>query len=53
VIALLGDHQVTENAQHVISSMKDPPGLWNGVEAEKRSTTMKTKLNIDPAEQSA
>jgi site-specific DNA recombinase len=59
VIALFDEYQSKENAKHVIRSMKENArqGFWNGataplgyklVEAEKRGTKIKKKLDIDP-----
>src|SRR6266404_96751 len=61
VIALFDEYQSKENAKHVIRSMKENArqGFWNGataplgyrlVEAEKRGTKIKKKLEIDPVE---
>ena len=61
VIALFDEYQSKENAKHVIRSMKENArqGFWNGaivplgyrlVEAEKRGTKVKKKLDIDPVE---
>jgi site-specific DNA recombinase len=61
VIALFDEYQSKENAKHVIRSMKENvrQGFWNGatpplgyrlVEAEKRSTKIKKKLQVDPVE---
>ena len=61
VIALFDEHQSKENAKHVIRSMKENArqGFWNGataplgyklVEAERRGTKVKKKLDIDPVE---
>lgn len=61
VIALFDEYQSRENAKHVIRSMKENArqGFWNGaiaplgyglVEAEKRGTKVKKKLDIDPVE---
>ena len=61
VIALFDEYQSKENAKHVIRSMMENArqGFWNGataplgyrlVEAEKRGTTVKKKLDIDPVE---
>jgi DNA invertase Pin-like site-specific DNA recombinase len=61
VIALFDEYQSKENAKHVIRSMKEnaSQGFWNGataplgyklVEAEKRGTKIKKKLDIDPVE---
>jgi site-specific DNA recombinase len=61
VIALFDEYQSKENAKHVIRSMKENArqGFWNGatpplgyklVEAEKRGTKIKKKLDIDPVE---
>src|SRR5690242_14675942 len=61
VIALFDEYQSKENAKHVIRSMKENArqGFWNGataplgyklVEAEKRGTTIKKKLDIDLVE---
>jgi site-specific DNA recombinase len=58
VIALFDEYQSKENAKHVIRSMKENArqGFWNGataplgyklVEAEKRGTKIKKKLDID------
>jgi DNA invertase Pin-like site-specific DNA recombinase len=60
VIALFDEYQSKENAKHVIRSMKENArqGFWNGataplgyrlVEAEKRGTKIKKKLEIDPS----
>ena len=61
VIALFDEYQSKENAKHVIRSMKENArqGFWNGataplgyklVEAERRGTKVKKKLDIDPVE---
>jgi DNA invertase Pin-like site-specific DNA recombinase len=61
VIALFDEYQSKENAKHVIRSMMENArqGFWNGataplgyrlVEAEKRGTRVKKKLDIDPVE---
>jgi site-specific DNA recombinase len=61
VIALFDEYQSKENAKHVIRSMKENArqGFWNGataplgyrlVEAEKRGTKVKKRLDIDPVE---
>jgi site-specific DNA recombinase len=61
VIALFDEYQSKENAKHVIRSMKENArqGFWNGataplgyklVEAEKRGTKIKKKLDIDVVE---
>jgi site-specific DNA recombinase len=61
VIALFDEYQSKENAKHVIRSMKENArqGFWNGataplgyrlVEAEKRGTKVKKKLDINPVE---
>ena len=61
VIALFDEYQSKENAKHVIRSMKENArqGFWNGataplgykvVEAEKRGTKTKKKLEVDPVE---
>src|SRR5436190_2483888 len=61
VIALFDEYQSKENAKHVIRSMKENArqGFWNGataplgyrvVEAEKRGTKIKKKLDVDPVE---
>jgi site-specific DNA recombinase len=61
VIALFDEYQSKENAKHVIRSMKENArqGFWNGataplgyklVEAEKRGTKIKKKLDLDPVE---
>jgi site-specific DNA recombinase len=61
VIALFDEYQSKENAKHVIRSMKENArqGFWNGatpplgyklIEAEKRGTKIKKKLDIDPIE---
>lgn len=61
VIALFDEYQSKENAKHVIRTMKENArqGFWNGatpplgyrlVEAEKRGTKVKKKLDIDPVE---
>jgi site-specific DNA recombinase len=61
VIALFDEYQSKENAKHVIRSMKENArqGFWNGataplgyklVEAEKRGTKIKKKLDLDPAD---
>ncbi len=61
VIALFDEYQSKENAKHVIRSMKENArqGFWNGsmaplgyrlVEAEKRGTKVKKKLDVDPVE---
>ena len=53
------EYQSKENAKHVIRSMKENArqGFWNGataplgyrlIEAEKRGTKIKKKLDIDP-----
>src|SRR5690349_9101838 len=58
VIALFDEYQSRENAKHVIRSMKENArqGFWNGataplgyklVEAEKRGTKTKKKLDVD------
>ena len=60
-IALFDEYQSKENAKHVIRSMKENArqGFWNGatpplgyklIEAEKRGTKIKKKLDIDPVE---
>ena len=64
VIALFDEYQSKENAKHVIRSMKENArqGFWNGataplgyrlIEAEKRGTKIKKKLDIDPVEAEA
>jgi site-specific DNA recombinase len=61
VIALFDEYQSKENAKHVIRSMKENArqGFWNGatpplgyrlIEAEKRGTKIKKKLEVDPVE---
>jgi site-specific DNA recombinase len=61
VIALFDEYQSKENAKHVIRSMKENArqGFWNGamaplgyrlIEAEKRGTKVKKKLDVDLAE---
>jgi site-specific DNA recombinase len=61
VIALFDEYQSKENAKHVLRSMKENArqGFWNGataplgyrlVEAEKRGTKIKKKLDVDPVE---
>src|SRR5215831_5014394 len=61
VIALFDEYQSKENAKHVIRSMKENArqGFWNGavaplgyrlVEAERRGTKIKKKLEMDPVE---
>ena len=61
VIALFDEYQSKENAKHVIRSMKENArqGFWNGataplgyrlIEAERRGTKVKKKLDIDPVE---
>jgi site-specific DNA recombinase len=61
VIALFDEYQSKENAKHVIRSMKENArqGFWNGataplgyrlIEAEKRGTKIKKKLDIEPVE---
>jgi site-specific DNA recombinase len=61
VIALFDEYQSKENAKHVIRSMKENArqGFWNGataplgyklIEAEKRGTKIKKKLDLDPVE---
>ena len=61
VIALFDEYQSRENAKHVIRSMKENArqGFWNGataplgyklVEAEKRGTKTKKKLDVDAVE---
>jgi site-specific DNA recombinase len=61
VIALFDEYQSKENAKHVIRSMKENArqGFWNGatpplgyklIEAEKRGTKIKKKLDVDPVE---
>ena len=61
VIALFDEYQSKENAKHVIRSMKENArqGFWNGataplgyrlVEAERRGTKIKKKLNVDPVQ---
>src|SRR6516162_2712008 len=61
VIALFDEYQSKEIAKHVIRSMKENArqGFWNGataplgyklVEAEKRGTKIKKRLDIDPVE---
>src|SRR6201982_3015114 len=58
VIALFDEYQSKENAKHVIRSMKENArqGFWNGatpplgyklIEAEKRGTKVKKKLDVD------
>ncbi|HTV31288.1 MAG TPA: recombinase family protein [Xanthobacteraceae bacterium] len=61
VIALFDEYQSKENAKHVLRTMKEnaQQGFWNGaipplgykvVEAERRGTKIKKKLDIDPVE---
>jgi site-specific DNA recombinase len=61
VIALFDEYQSKENAKHVIRSMKENArqGFWNGataplgynlIEAEKRGTKIKKKLDVDLVE---
>jgi len=61
VIALFDEYQSKENAKHVLQSMKENArqGFWNGamaplgykvIEAEKRGSKIKKKLDIDPVE---
>jgi site-specific DNA recombinase len=61
VIALFDEYQSKENAKHVLRSMKENArqGFWNGataplgyrvIEAEKRGSKIKKKLDIDPVE---
>jgi site-specific DNA recombinase len=61
VIALFDEYQSKENAKHVLRSMKENArqGFWNGsmaplgyrlVEADKRGTKIKKKLDVDPVE---
>jgi site-specific DNA recombinase len=61
VIALFDEYQSKENAKHVIRSMKENArqGFWNGataplgyklIDAEKRGTKIKKKLDLDPIE---
>jgi site-specific DNA recombinase len=61
VIALFDEYQSKENAKHVIRSMKENArqGFWNGaiaplgyrlIEAERRGTKVKKKLDVDPVE---
>src|SRR5215469_4046055 len=61
IIALFDEYQSKENAKHVIRSMKENArqGFWNGataplgyklVQAEKRGTKVKKKLDVDPVE---
>jgi site-specific DNA recombinase len=61
VIALFDEYQSKENAKHVIRSMKENArqGFWNGatvplgyrlVEADRRGTKVKKRLDIDPVE---
>src|ERR1700741_5300784 len=61
VIALFDEYQSKENAKHVIRSMKENArqGFWNGataplgyrlVEAERRGTKVKKRLDVDPVE---
>jgi site-specific DNA recombinase len=61
VIALFDEYQSKENAKHVIRSMKENArqGFWNGattplgyklVEAERRGTKIKKKLDLDHVE---
>src|SRR5258708_6109340 len=61
VIALFDEYQSKENAKHVIRSMKENARqrFWNGataplgyklIEAEKRGTKIKKKLDLDPVE---
>jgi site-specific DNA recombinase len=61
VIALFDEYQSKENAKHVLRSMKENArqGFWNGsmaplgyrlVEAAKRGTKIKKKLDVDPVE---
>ena len=58
---LFDEYQSKENAKHVIRTMKENArqGFWNGataplgfklVEAERRGTKVKKKLDIDPVE---
>jgi site-specific DNA recombinase len=64
VIALFDEYQSRENAKHTLRSMKENArqGFWNGsmaplgyrlVEAEKRGTKVKKKLEVDPVEAEA
>src|SRR5215467_11825502 len=61
VIALFDEYQLKENAKHVLRSMKENArqGFWNGamaplgckvIEAEKRGSKIKKKIDIDPVE---
>jgi site-specific DNA recombinase len=61
VIALFDEYQSKENGKHVLRSMKENArqGFWNGamaplgyrlIEAEKRGTKVKKKLDVDPVE---
>jgi site-specific DNA recombinase len=61
VIALFDGYQSKENAKHVLRSMKENArqGFWNGamaplgykvIEAEKRGSKIKKKIDIDPVE---
>lgn len=61
VIALFDEYQSRENAKHVIRSMKENArqGFWNGataplgyklIEADKRGTKIKKKLDVDAVE---
>jgi DNA invertase Pin-like site-specific DNA recombinase len=61
VIALFDEYQSKENAKHVLRSMKENArqGFWNGamaplgykvLEAEKRGSKIKKKLDVDPVE---
>ncbi len=61
VIALFDEYQSRENAKHVIRSMKENArqGFWNGataplgyklIEAEKRGTKIKKKLDVNAVE---
>ena len=61
VIALFDEYQSKENGKHVIRSMKENArqGFWNGsmaplgyriIDAEKRGTKTKKKLDVDPVE---
>ena len=61
VIALFDEYQSKENAKHVLRSMKENArqGFWNGataplgykvIEAEKRGSKIKKKIDIDPVE---
>jgi site-specific DNA recombinase len=61
VIALFDEYQSKENAKHVLRSMKENArqGFWNGsmaplgyrvIEAEKRGSKIKKRLDIDAVE---